>query len=123
MALQRNCIGLGNRPTVLLRPSCCRTGFRGEKPPWPSTCCGLYVRRVVAEVSIAAQPFGCSRHELARRFMGSAGVGLISALAVERAVDNRSGFHRSKTVRAYSELTRARLAIRQAQYIRGCGTA
>jgi hypothetical protein len=30
MGLQRSCIGLASRPTVLLRPSCCRTAFHGE---------------------------------------------------------------------------------------------
>ena len=30
MRLQRNCIGLASRPSVLLQPNCCRTAFDGE---------------------------------------------------------------------------------------------
>jgi hypothetical protein len=30
MGLQRSCIDLANRPSFLLRPSCCRSAFPGE---------------------------------------------------------------------------------------------
>jgi transposase len=49
-----------------------------------------------------------ARHELCRRFIAIPGVGLVTALSFVTAIDDPSGFHRSRDVAAYFGLTSRR---------------